>query len=45
MEKCDALLRLPGESAGADLEAAQAGGLGIPVFRSVEELLEALPPG
>lgn len=29
---CDAVLRLPGESHGADLEEAEAGRLGIPVF-------------
>ena len=35
---CDAVLRLPGESSGADREIGQAMQLGIPVFRTVEEL-------
>lgn len=35
---CDAVLRLPGESTGADLETACAREHGIPVFASVEEL-------
>lgn len=39
---CGALLRLPGESSGADGEVAEAKRLGIPVFYSVEELLEHL---
>ncbi len=34
----DALLRLPGESLGADLEVARAEALGIPVFTSVADL-------
>jgi hypothetical protein len=32
LERCDALVRLPGESAGADREVARAGELGIVVF-------------
>ncbi|MCP3929320.1 MAG: DUF4406 domain-containing protein [Bacteroidetes bacterium] len=35
---CDAVLRLPGKSKGADGEVAFAGTLNIPVFYSVEEL-------
>lgn len=31
LERCDVLVRLPGESAGADREAAHAGRRGIPV--------------
>lgn len=38
--KCDAVLRLPGESKGADSEVALARLNGIPVFASVKELLE-----
>ena len=38
LRKCDALLRLPGESSGADKEEALAEELGIPVFYSVESL-------
>lgn len=37
--KCDALLRLPGESSGADLEIVHATKNGIPVFYSLESLL------
>jgi hypothetical protein len=35
---CDALLRLPGESAGADREVAVARELGLPVFKDVADL-------
>lgn len=35
---CHAVLRLPGASNGGDKEEALARSLGIPVFRSVEEL-------
>ena len=38
---CNALLRLPGESSGADKEVALAQELGIPVYYSVEEVFEA----
>lgn len=37
--RCDALLRLPGESAGADLEADRMRRLGRPVFSRVEEVI------
>lgn len=36
----DALLRLPGESKGADLEEFEAVKWGVPVFRSVDEVIE-----
>lgn len=36
---CAALLRLPGESKGADMEVAEAKRLGIPVFDSIKALL------
>jgi len=39
---CDALLRLPGESEGADREVQLANDLGIPVYYSIEELEFAL---
>ena len=39
----NAVLRLPGESRGADNEIALALSLGIPVFHSIEELQECLP--
>ena len=34
---CDALLRLPGDSKGADLEEIEAKRLGIPIFYSLED--------
>lgn len=40
---CDAVLRLPGESSGADEEVAEAKRLGIPVFHTVEELISGAP--
>lgn len=39
--RCDALLRLPGDSPGADREEALARAAGIPVFHSIEELPDA----
>jgi len=39
--QCDAVLRLPGESAGADSEVRMAKEMGKPVFYSVDELREA----
>ncbi len=39
---CHALLRVPGESPGADKEVAFAMSLGIPVFYSVEQLAKGL---
>lgn len=38
---CDAVVRLPGDSAGADGETAEADRLGIPVFNRVEHVPEA----
>jgi len=40
LAKCDAVLRLPGESKGADIEKDYALSLGIPVFFSIDDLLE-----
>ncbi len=40
IRRCDALLRLPGESRGADREVAFAAKHGIPVFHSAEKLGE-----
>lgn len=40
VEVADALLRLPGESVGADREVEYARQKNIPVFLSVEELLK-----
>lgn len=36
--RCDALLRVPGASKGADIEVRRAEEMGIPVFHSVENL-------
>jgi hypothetical protein len=38
LERCDAVLRIPGESRGADLDVDRARGLGIPVYETVEEI-------
>lgn len=40
MAKCDSLLRIPGESPGADIEVHWAKKLGMPIYYSVEEALE-----
>lgn len=39
LRQCDAIVRLPGESVGADREVAEAERCGIMVYRSVEELV------
>ena len=39
---CDALIRLPGESAGSDEEVALAESLGIPVFLGLDDFLGSL---
>jgi NTP pyrophosphatase (non-canonical NTP hydrolase) len=45
VKDCDALLRLPGKSQGADDEVAEATALGIPVFYSIHDLKEWLDEG
>ena len=40
VRRCDALLRIPGESTGADQEADEATRLGKPVFNSIDEVIE-----
>ena len=40
---CDVLLRLPGESPGADREVELAKSLGIPVVKSLPELIKKHP--
>lgn len=42
VSRCDAVLRLPGESKGADREVALAHELGIPVFYSIEDCILAV---
>jgi hypothetical protein len=39
VEQCDGLLRIPGESKGADREVAHALKHGIPVFTSIESMV------
>lgn len=41
LRKCDAMLRLPGMSRGADEEEQVAKMHGIPVFHTLEELVQA----
>jgi hypothetical protein len=38
LEHCDAVLRLPGESVGADQDVAIARERGLPVYHSLEEI-------
>lgn len=38
LERCDAVIRIPGESSGADREVAHAEAHGIPVFGSIEKM-------
>ena len=38
LQHCDAVLRLPGASAGADLDVATAERIGLPVYRDVAEI-------
>jgi hypothetical protein len=38
LERCDAVLRIPGESRGADLDVARAIHLGLAVYKAVTEL-------
>ena len=45
IEVCDALVRLPGESPGADREIEFARSLGIPVFFDFRSLDEGFPRG
>jgi len=39
----DAVLRLPGESIGGDMETDHAKSLGIPVYTDIELLLKEVP--
>jgi hypothetical protein len=43
VEVADAVLRLPGESSGADAEVAHARKNGVPVYDDVEELIACEP--
>lgn len=44
LQHCDAVLRLPGESVGADQDVAIARERGLPVYRSVDEIPAAATP-
>jgi hypothetical protein len=44
LEACDALLRLPGESPGADAEVVHALDLGINVYMDIRTLIQDQPP-
>jgi len=44
VRRVDVLLRLPGDSSGADREVALAKELGIPVVGSIGELLDKVSP-
>ena len=44
LQHCDAVLRLPGESSGADKDVEIARGRGLPVYRSVDEIPSATTP-
>lgn len=45
LEQCEALIRLPGASHGADTEVSRARQLGIPVFTSVRGFLRWIYDG
>jgi hypothetical protein len=42
IQRCDALLRIPGESRGADMDVVGAKALGLRVFYSLEEIPNAM---
>lgn len=42
LEKCDAILRIPGESRGADLEMAKAKEMGKIIFLNLAEIPEVI---
>ena len=42
LAECDALIRLPGESPGAEVEVSFANESGIDVYHSVDEFLESV---
>ncbi|PZR51779.1 DUF4406 domain-containing protein [Xylanimonas oleitrophica] len=45
LQHCDAVLRLPGESRGADQDVAIAQRLGLPVYHDVAEIPPAVAAG
>ena len=38
LERCNAVLRVPGESRGADLDVQRAGALGLSIYHHVDEI-------
>lgn len=44
LQHCDAVLRLPGESTGADKDVEIAEQLGLPVYRTLEEVPAVATP-
>jgi hypothetical protein len=44
LERCDALLRVPGESRGADMDVERARALGLPVYMSIDDLPRRAAP-
>jgi hypothetical protein len=42
IERCDAVLRLPGASRGADMDVARARERGLPVYRAIAEIPERI---
>jgi hypothetical protein len=44
LQHCNAVLRLPGESSGADKDVEIAEQLGLPVYRTLEEVPAAATP-
>jgi hypothetical protein len=45
LQHCDAVLRLPGESTGADQDVAIARQLGLPVYQELAEVFTPLRAG
>ena len=41
IQRCDAVLRIPGESRGADMDVAHAKALGLQVFYALEDIPDA----
>jgi hypothetical protein len=42
LERCDAVLRIPGDSKGADEDVRRASALGLPVYTRLDEVPAAL---
>ncbi|EXJ53274.1 hypothetical protein AS96_00165 [Microbacterium sp. MRS-1] len=45
LQRCDAVLRLPGESRGADQDVAIAESRGLPVYYALEDVPGVVAPG